>query len=97
MQAMGDIMRSARENLKFMEDMARMATGAAGSFGEIRNQVKGLVKEGLDRMMSEMDMVTRAEFERVEAIAVKARERQEQLEKRLKDLEKQLKTKKAKK
>jgi BMFP domain-containing protein YqiC len=86
-------MRRARENLKFMEDMVRMA----GSFTEVRSQIKGLVKDGLDRVLSEMDMVTRAEFDRVEAVAVKARERQEQLEKRIRDLEKQLKTKKAKK
>lgn len=91
-------MRSARENLKFMEDMARMATGAMGSFSEIRSQIKGLVKERLDDAMTRMDLVSRAEFERVEAVAVKARERQEQLEKRLAALEKQLKTtKKAKK
>jgi BMFP domain-containing protein YqiC len=86
-------MRRARENLRFMEDMARMA----GSFTEIRSHIKGLVKDGLDRVLSEMDMVTRAEFDRVEAVAVKARERQEQLEKRVRDLEKQLKNKKAKK
>lgn len=73
-----------------MDDMAKVATGALGSFGEVRTHVKELVKERVDYMMREMDMVSREEFERVEAVAQKARERQEQLEKRLSALEKKL-------
>jgi BMFP domain-containing protein YqiC len=80
-------MRSAREKLKLFEDITRMTGGAFGSLGGIRQQVKAMVKEGLDRMMDEMHLVTRKEFERVEMIALKARERQEELEDRLKKLE----------
>lgn len=89
-------MRTARDNMKLFSDLAKMATGAMGSFDDIRKQVKGLVKERVDQLLSDMDMVSRREFERVEAVAVKARERQEQLEKRLAALEKQLKVKKNK-
>lgn len=88
-------MRSNRDNLKFLDDLARVATGAIGSFSEIRHQVRNLVKERVDTLMSQMDMVSRDEFERVEAMAEKARSRQEELEKRLAALEKQLKMKKA--
>lgn len=87
-------MRTARDNMKLFSDLAKMATGAMGSFGDIRQQLKGLVKERVDQLLSDMDMVSRREFERVEAVAVKARERQEQLEKRLAELEKKLKVKK---
>lgn len=80
-------MRSNRINLKFVEDMARVASGAFGSFEDIRKNIKNMVREGVEQMMSEMDMVTRAEFERVEAMAQKARTRQEELEKRLSVLE----------
>lgn len=80
-------MRSNRINLKFVEDMARAASGAFGSFEDIRKNIKNMVREGVEQMMSEMDMVTRAEFERVEAMAQKARTRQEELEKRLAALE----------
>jgi BMFP domain-containing protein YqiC len=83
-----DIMRTAKDNLRFFEDMARLATGAVGSFGEIRQQIKTLVKERMDQMMADMDMVTRAEFDRVKAMAEKARLRQEELEERLHALEK---------
>ena len=81
-------MRSTRESLKFLDDMARMATGAIGSFSEVRSQIKAMVKDRVDDLMAEMDMVSRAEFERVEAMAQKARARQEELEKRLAALEK---------
>ena len=84
-------MRSVKDNLKFMEEMARMATGGMSSVTQIRDQVKKLVKERLDDVMGGLDMVSRTEFERVETIAVKARARQEELEKRIKDLEKSLK------
>lgn len=87
-------MRSAKANLKFLDDLAKVATGAMGSFGDIRKQIKKMVKEGVDQIMGEMDMVTRAEFERVEAMAQKARERQMELEKRLTVLEKKQKPKK---
>ena len=81
-------MRSARANLKFLDDLAKVATGALGSFSDVRHQVKKMVKDGIDQVMGEMDMVTRAEFDRVEAMAQKARERQVALEKRLAVLEK---------
>lgn len=87
------IMRSGRSNLRFLDDLTKVATGALGSFSEIRHQVKKMVKEGVEQMMGEMDMVTRSEFERLEAMAQKARERQVDLEKRVADLEKRLKPK----
>jgi BMFP domain-containing protein YqiC len=86
-------MRSARDNLRFLDDLAKVATGAIGSLGEIRHQVRSLVKERVDQLMTQMDVVSRDEFERVEAVAEKARARQEALEKRLAALEKQLKLK----
>ncbi len=103
-------MRSTRNKPKFIDDLgkmgsfkdfARMAGGAAESLGAVRGQVKSVV----NGFLAEMDFVTRDEFERVEALAQKARERQIALEKRLEELEKHLgartpqtaKTKKAKK
>ncbi len=85
-------MRSSRDNLKFMDDLAKMAGGAAQSFGAIRGQVKALV----NGFLAEMDLVTRDEFDQVEALAQKARERQVALEKRLAELEKSLKGQKPK-
>ncbi len=92
-------MRSARDrlnkhlnldNLKLIDDIARVATGALGSFSEVRHQVKTLVRQRVDQMITEMDMVSREEFDRVEAMAARARDRQEELEARLAVLEQKL-------
>jgi len=88
-------MRNARDNLKFFDDVVKMATGAFGSFGEIRAQIRRQVQERVDQVLDKMDLVTRDEFERVEAMAQKAREQQSALEKRLAALEKNLKSKPA--
>lgn len=88
-------MRNARDNLKFFDDMVKMATGAFGSFSEIRSQVRKQVQERVDYVLDKMDLVTRDEFERVEAVAQKAREQQVALERRLSALEKNLKSKPA--
>ena len=94
-------MRSAREklnkhinldNLKLIDDIAKMATGALGSFSEVRHQVKTMVRQRVDQIIAEMDMVTRDEFERVEALAARARARQEELEQRIAELEAKLGT-----
>ncbi len=82
-------MRSTRDNLKFMDDLAKMAGGAVQSLGGMREHIKSIVNS----FLGEMDLVTRDEFERVEALAQKARERQVELEKRLVALEKKLKGK----
>jgi|GEM_PF-560360 len=92
-------MRSARErlnkhinldSLKLIDDLTRMATGALGSFSEVRHQVKAMVRQRVDQIIADMDMVTREEFERVEALAARARDRQEELEQRVAELEAKL-------
>ncbi len=80
-------MRSKDANFRFLNDLAKVMTGAMGSFNEVRQQIRGMVREGIEQVMGELDLVTRSEFERVEALAEKARERQLELEKRLAKLE----------
>lgn len=89
-------MRSKDSNMRFLNDFAKMMTGAVGSFTEVRHQIKGMVKERVEQVMNELDMVSRSDFDRVEAVAQKARERQIELEKRVAALEAQLKGKVAK-
>lgn len=81
-------MRSKDDHLKFLSDLAKVMTGAMGSFTDVRRQIHDMVRDGMDQVMGQMDMVTRADFERVEALAEKARERQLELEARLAVLEK---------
>ena len=82
-------MRNDDQNLKFMDDLARVASGAIKSLEYLREHVKTMVSS----FLNEMDIVTREEFERVEALAQKARENQTKLEKRLVAIEKKIKEK----
>jgi BMFP domain-containing protein YqiC len=75
---------------RLFDDMARVASGAAGAFGGIRSRMEGELRDQVERLMLRMKLVTREEFEVVEALARKARAEQEVLAERLAALEAQL-------
>ena len=75
---------------RLFDDMARVASGAAGAFGGIRSRMEGELRDHVERLLSRMKLVTREEFEVVEALARKARAEQEILAERLAVLEAQL-------
>ena len=75
---------------RLFDDMARVASGAAGAFGGIRSRMEGELRDQVERLMLRMKLVTREEFEVVEALAQKARAEQEVLAERLAVLEAQL-------
>ena len=72
---------------RLLDDIARVANGAAGVATGMRDEVETLVQQRVERVLSRLNLVTREEFEAVKAMAAKARSEQEKLEKRLKDLE----------
>jgi BMFP domain-containing protein YqiC len=72
---------------KLFDDLARVANGAMGALTGARGEVETLVKARLERLLSDMDLVTRDEFEAVKAVAAKAREEQEALMARVTTLE----------
>lgn len=76
---------------KFLDDLARVANGAMGAITGVRGEAEALVKARLERLLSDLDLVTRDEFEAVKAVAAKAREEQEALEVRVAALEAALK------
>ena len=75
---------------RLFDDMARVASGAAGAFGGIRSRMEGELRDQVERLLARMKLVTREEFEVVEALAQKARAEQEILAERLAALEAQL-------
>ena len=75
---------------RVFDDMARVAGGALGVAGSLRGEIEARVRAQLDRVLSNMDLVTRDEFDAVKAMAAKAREEQEQAEERLAALEARL-------
>ncbi len=80
---------------RILDDLAKVAGGAASTLTGVKSEIENLVRQQLQRLLNDVDLVTREEFDAIKAVAVKAREEQEKLEARVQELEVQLKPKKA--
>jgi BMFP domain-containing protein YqiC len=72
---------------RFFDDFARIAAGAVSTLSGVRSEVESRIREQLERVLAGMDLVSREEFEAVKAMAAKARSEQEDLQKRIVELE----------
>jgi len=72
---------------RFFDDLARVASGAMGAFAGLRAEVEALVKQRFERLLADMDLVQREEFDAVKAMAARARTEQEDLAIRVAELE----------
>jgi BMFP domain-containing protein YqiC len=75
---------------RVLDHLARLLTDAAGAAKSLRSEMEAMVKQRLDRVASDLDLVAREEFEVVKAMAAKAREENERLKARLASLEAKL-------
>ena len=75
---------------RLLDDLARVATGALGVAAGMRSEIEARLRDQFDRILSNMDLVTREEFDAVKAMAAKARAEQETLARRVAALEAQL-------
>ena len=75
---------------RLMDEFARLMTDAAGAAQGVKNEIDTLVKTQGERILKDMDVVRREEFEVVKAMAEKARAENERLEARLVGLEARL-------
>ena len=82
---------------RLLEDLARVASSAMGVAANMREEVEARLRDQFERILRDMDLVTREEFEAIKAVAVKAREEQEILAARLAALEAKTSGKAAKK
>ena len=64
---------------RLLDDLARMANGALNTLSGLREEIENRVRERVERMLADMDMVPREEFDAVKAMAQKARAEQEDL------------------
>jgi BMFP domain-containing protein YqiC len=58
---------------RLFDDLARMANGALNTLSGLREEIESRVRERVERMLSDMDMVPREEFDAVKAVAQTAR------------------------
>jgi len=75
---------------RFLDEFAKLMTDAAGAADGLKREVTGVMRSQAERMLSEMDVVKREEFEAVKAMAEKARAENERLEARIAALEHRL-------
>jgi BMFP domain-containing protein YqiC len=82
--------RMTQTSNRFLDEMARLMNDAAGVADGVRREVQTLVQTQAERVLRDMDVVTREEFEAVKEMAAKAREENERLAARLAEVEKNL-------
>ena len=72
---------------RMMDEFARMMTDAAGAAQGVRREMESMVRTQGERFVNQMDLVNREEFEAVREMAVKARVENEELRRRIAELE----------
>jgi BMFP domain-containing protein YqiC len=75
---------------RFVDEFAKLMTDAAGAAQGLRREFETVMKSQGERMLRELDVVQREEFEAVKEMAVKAREENELLAQRVAALEAEL-------
>nr|WP_321482270.1 accessory factor UbiK family protein [uncultured Cohaesibacter sp.] len=77
-------------NNRLFDEFAKLMNDAAGVAQGVRDEAEVAIRAQLERLMGDMDLVTRDEFEAVKAMAVAARDENDKLSTRLAILEEKL-------
>lgn len=75
---------------KILDDMAKVASSAMGVAAGLRGEFEARFREQMERLLTQMDLVPREEFDAMKAVAVAAREGQESLAEQVAALEQRL-------
>jgi BMFP domain-containing protein YqiC len=75
---------------RFLDELSKLLTDAAGAAQGMRREFETMVKTQGERILRDMDVVQREEFEAVKEMATKAREENELLSRRVAALEAEL-------
>ena len=71
----------------FLDGLAKLVTEAAGAAQGARDEIESFLKQRLEKLIADLDLVARDEFEAVKAMAAKARAENQALALRLAHLE----------
>ncbi|MEZ5921266.1 MAG: accessory factor UbiK family protein [Parvularculaceae bacterium] len=72
------------------DEIAKMMSDAAGAVDGVRREAETVARSQLQRLLADMELVGREEFEAVKEIAIKARAENERLSVRVDELEQKL-------
>ncbi len=75
---------------RFFDELAKLMTNATGAAQGLRKEVDGLVQAQVERVLNNVNVVKREEFDVVRDMVEKARVENERLEKRIAELESKL-------
>jgi BMFP domain-containing protein YqiC len=75
---------------RVFDELGRLMTDAAGAAAGVRREIETLGRQQVARIIADLDLVRRDEFEAVKAMASLAREENERLEARITALEARL-------
>jgi len=81
---------------RVLDEIAKLFTNAAGAAQGVRQEVETVIRSQAERLVADLDLVPREEFEVVRAMAALAREENEALKVRIEALEAALAAKKTK-
>lgn len=79
-----------QSNNRILDDLAKVANGAVSTLSGVKGEIEVGVRHQLERLLMDMDLVARDEFEVMKEVAITARTEQQKLEKRIAELEAQL-------
>ena len=74
----------------FLDGLAKLFTDAAGAAQSLRNEIDLFVRQRLEKLVGDMNLVPREEFDAVKAMAAKARAENDSLAARVAALEARL-------
>ena len=75
---------------RFFDEIARLMNDAAGAASGVKREVETVVRSQAERILRDLDLVKREEFEAVKEMARLAREENEALKTRISALEKKI-------
>lgn len=77
-------------NNRLLHDVAKVAGGAASALSGLKQEVDVLVRQQVERIAADLELITREEFDAVRDMAARARAEQERLEHKVAALEQRL-------
>ena len=75
---------------RFFDEIGRLMNDAAGAAQGVKREVDTVVRNQAERILRDLDLVKREEFEAVREMAIKARDENDALLKRIEALEARL-------
>lgn len=75
---------------RILDDLAKVANGAVASIAGVKGEIEAMIRQQLERLMSDANLVPRDEFDAMAEVARNARTEQEKLEIRVAALEAKL-------